>query len=521
MSNIAKSTGMLMIGTIIAKILGFSRELVLASVYGATKYSDAYLIAITIPTVIFASIGASVSTTLIPMFCEIEQEHGEKEALKFTNNIINIIILLCTVIIAIGLLFTEEIVKLFAVGFTNEVFKITVQFVKIVMIGIVFTGLSYVMTSYLQLKNNFTIPGLIAIPKNIIIIISIILSVKLGAFTMIWGYLLAMLSEFLFQLPFAMKNGYKYSTYINIKDKYIKNTVYLLGPVMIGMAVNQINTMIDKSLASTLVEGSISALTYANKLNDFVIALFITSIVSVIYPSLSKLSTEDNKAKFIKFIQQSINFVLLLVLPISVGAMVLSKPIVQLLFERGQFDSRATNMTSIALIMYSVGMVAFGLREILCKVFYSLKDTKTPMINGSICVLINVILNIVLVKVLGLAGLALASSISAIVCIILLFRSLNKKIGNFGQDKIIKTLAKSMFSSVIMGIISYYSYKLISNIFGIDFMGNLISLCGSIFIGVLVYMMIIILLKVDEVNIAINMISEKLKNKNKKLTIVE
>lgn len=268
--------------------------------------------------------------------------------------------------------------------------------------------------------------------------------------------------------------------------------------------------MIDRTLASTLVEGSISALNYANKLNGFVMAMFITSVAAVIYPMLSKLSSEDNKEKFTSSVVQSINSVILLVIPISVGAIVLATPIVKLLFQRGEFDARATSMTAIALIMYSIGMVAFGLRDILGKVFYALQDTKTPMINGAIAMIMNIVLNIILVKYLQLAGLALATSISAIVCIFLLFGSLKKKIGYFGQDKIMKTTIKSMVSAVIMGVVTYFAYDIVSNLFGLGFIKEAISLVVSVGIGAITYGILVVVLKVDEVNIIISMMKKKL-----------
>ena len=411
MSKVAKATIGLMLATAIAKGLGFGRELVLASSYGVSMYSDAYLTAMNIPVVIFAIIGITLATVLIPLYFEVNNELGEINALKFTNNVFNIVIVLCILLAIIGVVFTEQLVKIFAVGFEGETLNIAIHFTRITIMSIVFTGLSYIMTAYLQIKNNFTIPGLASVPKNIIIIVSIILSVKYNPYIMIWGTLIGIATEFIFQLPFAIKSGYKYQLYINIKDKYIKKMSWLIGPVLIGVAVNQINTMVDRTLASTLVEGSISALNYANKLNGFVMALFITSVGAVIYPMLSKLSSEDNKEKFISSVVQSINSIILLVIPISIGAIVLATPIVKLLFQRGEFDARATSMTAIALIMYSIGMVAFGLRDIIGKVFYALKDTKTPMINGAIAIIMNIVLNIILVKYLQLAGLALSTSI--------------------------------------------------------------------------------------------------------------
>ncbi|MGL6105762.1 murein biosynthesis integral membrane protein MurJ [Romboutsia sp.] len=511
MNKVAKATIGLMVATIIAKVLGFGRELVLASSYGASMYSDAYITAMNIPLVIFASIGGALGTTFIPMYCNIDNTFGEKRSLKYTNNIFNIVIVLSITLAVLGYVFAEPLVKLFAFGFKEETFQITVNFTRIIIMGTVFTGIGFVMTSYLQVKNNFIIPGLTSLPKNIIIISSIILSTKYGPYTMIWGTVLGLASEFLFQLPFAIKNGYKYTPHINLKDENLRKTIWLIGPVLIGVGVNQINAMVDRALASNLAVGSISALNYSNKLNGFVMVLFISSISTVIYPMLSKLSSEDNKEKFNQSIVQSINSVILLILPISVGAITLATPIVKILFQRGEFDTRATSMTAIALAMYSIGMIAFGLRDILGKVFYSLQDTKTPMVNGAIAVVMNISVNLVLVRYLKHAGLALGTSISAIVCIILLFRSLKKKIGYFGQDKILKTTFKSLLASIVMGGITIVTYNLLSQMLGVGFVKEFIALFSSIFIGAFTYGIMVIVLKVEEINVIVMMAKRKLK----------
>lgn len=512
MSKVTKATLGLMIATIIAKVLGFARELVLASAYGVSIYSDAYITAMNIPLVILSIIGATLNTIFIPIYYEINKQLGEEGSLKFTNNVFNIIILVCALLTILCLIFINPLVRMFAIGFKGDALNVAVNFTKITISGIIFTGLSYLMTAYLQIKNNFIIPGLISVPKNIIIIFSIILSyVLLDPYIMIWGSLIGFIIEFLFQVPFVIKNGYRYKLYINICDKYIKKAIYLIGPVLIGVAVNQINTMVDRTLASTLAEGSISALNYANRLNGFVITLFITSVVAVIYPKLSKLSSEGNRTQFINSVSRSINSVIILVVPISVGAIVLANPIVRLLFERGNFDARATEMTSIALVMYSIGMVAYGLRDILSKVFYSLQDTRTPMINGAIAMAMNIVLNIILVKYLQLSGLALATSISAIICIFLLFYKLKNKIGYFGQDKIIDTTLKVILSSIIMGICTFILYKSIISFLGTQYIHMIIALFSSVLVGVLVYSILIVLFKVEEVIVIKATLKKKLK----------
>ncbi|MCR1875423.1 murein biosynthesis integral membrane protein MurJ [Paraclostridium bifermentans] len=512
MSNLAKSAFWLMVVTMLSKVLGFGREIILGYFYGTGMYSDVYIVSMNIPLVIFASIGTALITTFIPLYQEVLSDKGEERALKFSNNIMSIVVILSILLGVFGYIFAEPLVKLFAMHYTGEKLILAVKFVRIMIGGVVFIGLSNLMTSYLQIQGNFTIPGMIGFPNNIIIITSIILSAVTGnIYILAIGTLIGMLSQFLFQVPFAIKKGYKFKPTIDFKDEYLKKMLWLVMPVLIGVAVNQINAMVDRSLASGLEDGVITALNNANRLNGFVMGMFIATLGAVIYPTLSKLSTENNKEKFAESVANSVNCVNLLVVPASVGAMILATPVVRILFERGAFNDRSTMLTATALVFYSVGMVGFGLRDILGKVFYSLKDTKTPMINGIIAVVLNIVLNIALVKVMRHGGLALATSLSAIICIILLFISLKKKIGYYGQDKIRSTFIKTVVASLVMGVVTYFVYKFLFGILGLGFIQEAISLGVSIAIGGAIYLGLIIVFKVEEVNMAIDMIKKKLK----------
>ncbi|MGL6107498.1 murein biosynthesis integral membrane protein MurJ [Romboutsia sp.] len=515
MSKAAKATIGLMAVTMLSKFLGFGRELVLGAAYGATTYSDVYITAMNIPNTLFTIIGTALVTTFIPLYFENHSIGGEEKANYFVNNIFNIVLVFGVLVSILGIIFAEPLVTVFAVGFKGEKFRLTVEFTRIMIFGGLFIALSKVIASFLQAKENFVVTGLAGIPFNIIIITSIIASVYFdNIYIMAIGTLLGMASQLLYQYPFAHKKGYKYKPLFNLKDEYVKKMIWLLGPVFIGVGVNQVNAVVDRTLASTLVDGSISALNYANRLNGFVIGLFIASIAAVIYPMLSKLSSDNNEEKFTESVVKSVNSVILLVIPISVGAIVLATPIVRVLFERGAFDTRATEMTSIALVFYSLGMLSFGLRDILGKVFYSLQDTKTPMVNGAIAMGMNIAFNLVLINFMGHAGLAFGTSLSATICILLLFRSLKKKIGYFGQDKIVKVTMKSLLAAIAMGIVTFYSYKFLSGMLGIKLIGDMISLFSSIFIGALVYFILIIFMKIDEVKIITNMVAKKFKKIN-------
>lgn len=514
MSKVTKATIGLMIVTMLSKFLGFGRELVLTYVYGATEISDVYITSSTIPTILFTSVGTAIATIFIPLFFEIDKNNEREKSLKFMNNIFNIVICLAIIVAIMGYIFVEPLVKLFAIDFSGEKLKIAVDFTRIMIFGIIFIGLSQMMTAWLQISGKFTIAGMNGFLFNICIIVGILISSKGNLNMMAIGTLLAMASQFLFQLPFAIKNGYRYKPYINLKDKYVIKMLVLIIPTFIGVAVNQINTVVDRSLASTLGDGVITVLNGANRLNGFVLGLFISTIAAVIYPTLSKLSNKENRGMFAGAVAQSVNTVILLITPISVGAIVLANPVVRIVFERGAFDSDATNMTAIALSCYSIGMIGFSLREILNRVFYSLQDTKTPMINGALAMSMNIVLNLILVRFLGYAGLALATSISALICIVLLFNSLKKKIGYFGQDKIIGTMVKSLTASIGMGVITIITYKLLANILGVGFIQDATALFISIGIGAIVYAGLVVLLKVEEVNVILNMVRNKL-NLNK------
>jgi len=510
MSKVAKATIWLMIVTMLSKILGFGRELVLTYFYGATEISDVYITSSTIPITLFASIGTALATTFIPLFYEVDKNKGRDESLKFTNNIFNIVITIGLIVSILGYIFAEPLVKLFAMNFSGEKLKVAVDFTRIMIFGVIFIALSNMMTAWLQISGKFTIPGMIGFPFNICIIIGIVISGRGNINTMAIGTLTAMAGQFLFQLPFAIKNGYKYKPYINLKDEYVKKMIGLIIPVFIGVGVNQINTVVDRSLASTLGDGAITVLNSANRLNGFVLGLFISTIAAVIYPTLSKLSNGDNDEKFTKSVAQSVNTVVLLIIPISVGAIVLAEPIVRVVFERGAFNPEDTSMTAIALVCYSIGMIGFGLRDILNRVFYSIQDTRTPMINGALSMGMNILLNIILIKFFGHAGLALATSISALICIALLLNSLKKKIGYFGQDKIIKTTIKSLISAIVMGIATYFLYDTLFNILGVGFIREAIALFVSIGTGAIIYGVLIIILKVEEVSMITDMVKRKI-----------
>ena len=502
-----KTAVIIMLLTIFSKLLGFSRALILSYFYGTSSISDAYLIARTIPVTIFAFIGAGIATSYIPLYSNIESKNNQKVADKFTNNLTNFILLLCTILIIFGQTFTSGIVKVFASGFEGETLKLAITFTRISFFGIYFTGLIYIFSGYLRLKNKFIIPAITGIPLNLITIVSIALSSKFSLLILVIGSVLAIMAQLMLLIPFVYKKGFRYKPILDASDPNAKRMLYLSLPVVLGTSVNQINQLVDRTIASRISIGGIYALTYAHRLDRFIQGIFVMSLATVMYPIISKMAAENNIKAFKKNILESINAINLLVTPATVGAMIFAKPIVTLLFGRGAFDSKAISMTSHALFFYSIGMVGFGLRQILSRAFYSLKDTKTPMINGAIAMVINIILNIILSRYLGIGGLALATSISAMACTGLLFISLRSKIGKLGLKRITITFLKIITASSLMGLLAKLSFEYLKgNIFSLN-----VSLIMAITIGILSYFTIICFMKIDDVDVIVRAVKKKFK----------
>jgi putative peptidoglycan lipid II flippase len=499
-----KTALIVMMITIISKILGFGREIVLSYYYGASTISDAYIVSITIPSVIFGFIIIGLSAGYIPILTEVQ--NNNKEYLnKFTSNVINSLIIICTIIVAIGFVFTDELVFAFASGFDTRTLYLTKLFTRISLFSIYFTGISTILSGYLQVKNKFFITTLVGIPLNIIVIISIGLSTKTDITFLAYGFVLAWVMKTVIMIPWISKNDYKYSFFLDFKSEYIIKLGKNALPVILGISVNEINVLVDRTLASRISVGGISALNYASKLNGFIQGIFVLSIVTVMYPLMSNLFSKGDREGSKTLLRDIITGINLLIIPITIGAILFSNQVISILFERGAFDYKAVELTSLALIFYSTGMLGFGLREILTRTFYSMQDTKTPMINAAIGMTLNIILNIILSRYLGIGGLALATSIAATFTTILLFISLRKKIGPFGMKQISISFLKILFASSIMGLFAKLSFNYLT----VSLSQNL-SLLLAIGIGAVSYFVIIYFMKIEDVDVIVGAIKKKL-----------
>lgn len=493
--HLKKTTIYVMIITFVSKLMGFFREITLSYYFGASSISDVYLISTSIPTVLFSFIAVAISAGYIPVYTKIENVRGESECNNFTNNLANLIIIVCTIIFIFGFIYTTEVVKIFASGFSNDSLDLAVFFTKITLGSIIFRSLFYLYSSYLQIKGNFYISLLSGIPFNLIIILSIILTIKTNIILLPLGTVGAIFIQFLMVLIFSYKFGYRYKFTLNLNDDYIKKMMAITIPIMIGISINQINVIIDRTIASQIVVGGITALNYAYRLIEFIEGIFVVSIMTVMYPIISKLATNnlfsEIKAKLISVVTM-INIV---IIPIMTLTFLFSEEIIMFLYGRGAFDELALKLTSNALIYYSVGLLGFGITQVLSRVFYALDDINTPMKCNAIGLCINIILNIILSKIIGIGGIALATSISAILTTILLFITLRRKIGPLGLVNLIANFSKVTIVSILIGLIVKQIHIVL-----LLFCNRTYSLMISIIVSFIFYISIIMINKIFKIN---------------------
>lgn len=483
-----KSTTVILIMiTAFSKILGFFREVFLAYFYGASNISDAYLVSVNIPVTVFGLFTMGLATSFIPIYNEISHKDGEERGKAFLSNLTNVMVVLCTIIITICMIFTRQIVGFFASGFTEDTLELAVHLTRITIFSIYFIAIFTIFKGMLQIHNYYVITVIGGLILDIIMMCSIALSSYTDYRVLALGVIISYIIQLVILIPAIKKCGYTHNLVVSLKDPYIARMLRLALPVMIGTAVSDINVMIDNILASHASVGSISMLNYASKINSIAQGVFLTSIVTIYFPEVSKSVEAGNQVEIGTKTSNAINNVLLFILPTLAGILALSKEIVEVLFQRGAFDARAVEDTAQCLNCYAVGLVGISIREIISKVFYAQHDSKTPMINGIAAVIINIILNFIFIQVWGTKGLALATSVSITFCAVSLSFSIHRKVSGIWNIKLLSKVGKMAIASLLMAVAARWIYGAISEICGIV----VVTLGLTVLAGVLIYFALI------------------------------
>ena len=517
--KIAKYAGIVIIATIFCRILGLGREIVISNRFGAGIETDAFFIAFMIPNLLRSFLGeGALNSAFIPIFAEYLTNHDRKKAEYFASNVLNILIIILIIVVILGVWGAPLLINIIAIGFKSNIYKyeLAVNLTRIIFPYIGFVAVAALFMGILNSYNHFLVPALAPAMLNIsVIVLALTLSYKYGIFAIAWGVILGGIGQALIQTPVLIRKKIKYSFVVDFSDPGVKKLLKLLVPAMIGLAITQINVVVDRTIASTLIDGSISALYYSNRLVQFPLGAFGIAISIAIFPTLAKQTAKNDIAEFKKSLLFGLKILLFLTIPSAVGLMVLKDSLIRLIYEHGIFSRVASNMTASALLYYSIGLFAYACVRLITMSFYALKDTKTPVKIGIYIVFINIALDLILVRYLAHSGLALATSVAAILNLIILLKVLQDKIGDFELKSQLSFLVKIIVSSIFLGIICV----LVNNYFGsvLDLnnkYNQLIQVIASIFSGGLVYFIISYILDVKEVRNLRQTIKTILRSKN-------
>jgi putative peptidoglycan lipid II flippase len=460
--KIAKAATIIGTGTFLSRILGFLRDMVIAHFFGAGMAADAFFVAFRIPNLWRRLVGeGSLTISFIPVYSEYLTQRSEEESREVTHiafTLVGVILLILTVL---GILFSPILIRIIAPGFIRipEKFQLTVTLNQIIFPYLFFMGLVALCMGILNSLRHFFAPAFAPIFLNISIIASVFLfyhTFQKPVMALAVGVLAGGVIQLLFQIPFLLKKGISFRFNFNYRHPAIKKIGFLMIPGLIGTAVYQFNVFIDTIFASFLPGGSVSYLYFADRLMEFPLGIFAIALGMAALPSLSELASKGRTEELRKTVSFTFRLVSFISIPAMVGLIALKTPIINLLFQRGLFDYSATVMTAKALFFYSVGLWAIAGVRTVVPAFYSLQDTWTPLKIALICLGANVLFNAIFIIPLKHAGLALATSLSSTLNLILLFRKLGPKLGKIDIRKNIQSLLRIFLCSLPMGFAAYF-----------------------------------------------------------------
>lgn len=482
-TNTRKNIMIVAIFTVVSKIIAIIRQMVLTYFFGASSITDAYILSQSIPNTLFLLISTAIAVSYIPVFNKAKKEKGKSEAELFTSRVINAVLIISSFIVLITLFFSKSIILLFASGFDQPTVLLAASYLRISIFSIYFIGMCGVLSSYLKIKGEYLAPSIIGIALSVVEIVSCVIAYFFGDVMLAVGVTIAAFAQFLIVLFFSLKYGYRHKITFSFRDKYFKQAILMAFPVMVGLGIDEINVIVDRNIASSFPAGSISALNYSNTIVTIIHNIISVSMYTVLFTDVSKLASENNKEEVAKRIQNSLSGALLFLIPATIGLILFSEPIVEILYERGSFTHESTLITSSAMIFYSLYVIPNGVRLLVQSYFYAYGKTKTCMYVGILGVITNIVLNIILSQIMGINGLALSTSLGILLAAIVLFVLLIKS--NIGVS--VKILSKQFFvvfvNSSVMGIMSYGLYIVLMEKINILF-----ALLISVTFGLVIYL---------------------------------
>ena len=455
--HLIKSTGIIGSATALSRILGFVRDIVIAAFFGTAVYAQAFVVAFRIPNLLRDLVGeGATNSAIVPVLTEELSKNGKQSFLKLSQILLNIMFVVLLVLTAAGMLASPIIVRLIAPGFLAdpEKFRVTVTLTRVLFPFLFLVGLWAYAMGVLNSLGKFASAAFGSCFLNMAMILSAMMFGE-NVFGLAFGVLSGGLLQFLIQLPSLYASGWKARLTLEFDHPQARKAGILIVPRVLGACVYQFNVFVSTilaSLSSIAGEGAVAAIYYANRIWQLPLAIFGIALAQAALPTMSRHAAENNTGKMKETIQFSLNIVFFVLVPSSIGIMMLATPITKVLFERGAFTSYSTMITSSALFFYAFGLVACGGLKVLANAFYAMGDTRTPVKTAFYSAILNLILNLALMWPLKVGGLTLANSIAVTFNFGLLYTLLVKKLGDFGTEYIKESFLKVTAASAVMAI---------------------------------------------------------------------
>jgi len=501
--SIAKSAGIIGFATLCSRILGFLRDVVIARMFGVYIYAQAFVVAFKIPNLLRDLLGEGASNAaFVPVFSEYKARRSPEEFWELANVVLNLLLVAVTAVTLLGIIFSPLIVRLVAPGFVADPIKLatTIQLNRIIFPYVILICLAAYATGLLNSLRHFAVPAFAPCFLNISIIICALVFGE-GITGLASGVLIGGLLQLAVQIPVLYKKGFRLKRPKTYRHPAAKEIGLLMVPRVLSSSIYQLNNFVDSifgSLAWIVGEGGVAILYFSYRLVLFPLGIFSTSLSQAMLPTFSTQvleGTHDNLKKTLSFGLCATFFVLI---PTSLGFMVLSKPIISAIFQGGKFDAYSADMTAKALFFYSIGLFAYGSTRVLQSCFFALKDTLTPMKVSFLALILNIVFNAILMFRMKISGIALATSISGTISFAVLFYLLRKRLGPFGIKAIFNSFLRILIASVCMAAVCYFTNaKIISPSAGM--LIKFINLGFIIVLAVLSYIVFCFIFGVHEI----------------------
>jgi putative peptidoglycan lipid II flippase len=504
--QIARASIVVMATFLISRLLGLLRDVVIGAQFGTSGSYDAYVAAFRIPDIIYTLIaGGILVSAFVPTFTGYLARDDRAGAWRLASAVINLVVVVLVVAALAAALLAEPIVRgLLAPGFDPAKQALTIHLMRLLLIPPVIFGVSGVVMGILYAHQSFWLPGLAPSMYNLGIIFgALALAPALSVYGLAIGAIVGAALHLVVQVPGLVKIKARYSARLALRDPGVREVLRLMLPRLFGVGVIQLNFLVETSLASLLTGGAVSALNYAWRVMLLPQGVVAQSVATAAFPTFADQYARGQLQQLRSALSATVRSILFIAIPSAVGLWALREPIIQLLFERGQFTTASTELVVAALGAFALGLIGHSGVEILARAFYALHDTRTPVILGVIALLINLLMSLSLITVLGVTGLALSNTTAATIELLLLLILIRRRLGGLEDRHLLIGTLKTAAAATVMGAM-VWAYLSVAATAGV-----LIRAVGGLLIGAGTFALVAWLLRVEELHWLTRVLSRK------------